>query len=259
MSKSSILVLGGKSKLGLSIAKKFSSNDFNIILAGRNISTHIKIKNELETEFRNKCELIDFDILNFNDHKRFIHEIISINKKLCDSYDERKNIPDVIVCVVGKMINKKNNQDPYDEIKEEMLTNYVGPSMLIELITNEIQNFNECSNIIGVSSVAGERGRASNYFYGSAKSGFTQYLSGLRQKLNQRQIPVTTIIPGYIDTKMLENISAPKFLISCPEQVAELIFNSYKTNKEVVFTRYWRYIMFTIKLIPEFIFKNIRI
>jgi len=259
LSKSSILVLGGKSELGLSIAKKFSSNNFNIILAGRNISSHVKIKDKLENEFGNKCKLIDFDVLNFNDHKRFIYEIISINKKLSDFHGEKKNIPDVIVCVVGKMINKKNNKDPYDEIKEEMLTNYVAPSMLIELITNEIQNFNECSNIIGVSSVAGERGRASNYFYGSAKSGFTQYLSGLRQKLNQRQIPVTTIIPGYIDTKMLENISAPKFLISSPEQVAELIFNSYKTNKEVVFTRYWRYIMFAIKLIPEFIFKNIRI
>ena len=69
-----------------------------------------------------------------------------------------------------------------------MLANYVGPAMLIELMANEIQNFSETCTIIGVSSVAGERGRASNYTYGSAKSGFTQYLSGLRQKLNQKKI-----------------------------------------------------------------------
>ncbi len=258
MSRNTCLIIGGKSKLGLSIAEKFSSNNFNVILAGRGISSLVEIKKNIEIEAGNKCELIDFDILNFNDHKQFTNKIININKQL-RGFSSSKQMPDVIICVVGKMIKRKNQKDPYEEIKEEMLANYVGPAMLIELMANEIQNFSENCTIIGVSSVAGERGRASNYTYGSAKSGFTQYLSGLRQKLNQKKISVTTIVPGYIDTQMLENVDAPEFLTSSPEQVAELIFNSYKSNKDVVFTRYWRYIMLAVKLIPEFIFKKINL
>ncbi len=262
MSASSILIIGGTSQVGIAIAKKFSKNNFDVLLSARDISSLTSVKDEIESEFRNKCQLIEFDVLELTKHEEFYEKIIyqvekfnNINKK----NNEVKIVPDVIVSVVGKQIIKKKSNIFYNEIKDEMMTNYVAPAMLIELFSNKLVKFNMPITIIGISSVAGERGRSSNYVYGSAKSGLTQFLSGLRQKLVRTNIRVVTVIPGYIQTKMLQNISNSKFITSSVEQVANLVFSSYKSRLDIVYTRYWRIIMLIIKLIPESLFKKLKL
>ena len=111
-----------------------------------------------------------------------------------------------------------------------------------------------------MSSVAGDRGRASNYIYGSAKAGINNYLSGLRSKLASKNIHVLTIKPGYLNTKMTKGLSMPKILTSEPDDVAMDIFYAYKAKKDVVYIKsIWRWIMLFMNMIPENLFKRINI
>jgi short-subunit dehydrogenase len=114
--------------------------------------------------------------------------------------------------------------------------------------------------IIGISSVAGERGRQSNYFYGSAKAGFTAYLSGLRNRLYKKGVHVMTVKPGFVRTKMLDNMQTPGPLTAMPSQVAEDIYQGLTKKKNSIYTKsVWRPVMYVIKSIPEPIFKKLKL
>ncbi len=114
----------------------------------------------------------------------------------------------------------------------------------------------------GVDSfVAGERGRASNYFYGAAKAGFTAYLSGLRNRLHSADVRVVTVIPGFVRTSMTEGMSLPSLIRAQVEEVGTAIYRSAQLGGgEVIYVRQtWRPIMLIIKALPEFVFKRLRL
>jgi short-subunit dehydrogenase len=114
-------------------------------------------------------------------------------------------------------------------------------------------------NVVGVSSVAGDRGRLGNYVYGSAKAGFTAYLSGLRNRLGRKGVHVMTVKPGPVDTAMTWGIEG-MFLVAPPEKVAKDILKAVRKRKDVIYTPFfWRYIMLIIRHVPERIFKKMSI
>jgi short-subunit dehydrogenase len=114
--------------------------------------------------------------------------------------------------------------------------------------------------MVGISSVAGDRGRKSNYIYGSAKAALTAYLSGLRNRLYDAQVHVMTVKPGFVATKMTEGMDLPEKLTAQPQQVAEDIYNAQQKGKNVLYTKWvWRYIMMIIRAIPEWKFKGMSI
>ena len=135
-------------------------------------------------------------------------------------------------------------------------TNYEGPINILSDFANIYEDQGN-GTIVGISSVAGERGRSSNYIYGSAKAGFTAFLSGLRNRLTKKNVHVLTVIPGTVHTKMTFGLKLPKFFTSSPDQVAEDIYVAVKKKKNIIYTMgIWRLIMFIIKCIPEEIFKK---
>ena len=114
--------------------------------------------------------------------------------------------------------------------------------------------------IVGISSVAGERGRQSNYIYGSAKAAFTAYLSGLRNRLFHHGVHVVTVKPGFVKTKMIENLPAtPAMLTASPAKVASSVSKAIRRKKNTVFVlSAWALIMFVIRNIPEGVFKRLK-
>ena len=113
--------------------------------------------------------------------------------------------------------------------------------------------------MIGISSVAGERGRAANYVYGSAKR-FTTFLSGLRNRLAQKGVYVITVLPGFVHTKMTLGMNLNPKLTAEPDEVAQAIFMAVKRNRNVVYVKpIWRLIMMIIRNIPENVFKKLSI
>jgi short-subunit dehydrogenase len=113
--------------------------------------------------------------------------------------------------------------------------------------------------MIVLSSVAGERGRQSNFIYGSAKAGLTAYLSGLRNYLFGKKVHVLTVKPGFMKTKMTEGLPLNPKLTATPKQAANAIYKAWKKQKNTTYVLpIWRMIMLIIRNIPEFIFKKMK-
>ena len=110
-----------------------------------------------------------------------------------------------------------------------------------------------------ISSVAGDRGRQSNYIYGAAKGGVTTFLQGLRNRLSPSGVSVVTIKPGMVDTPMTAHL--PKSpLFAKPSDVGKGIYKAMLAGKDIAYLPvYWKLIMFVIKIIPEGIFKKMRL
>lgn len=239
--KKNILILGGASDLGSSLAYKFASNGHNIQLALRKSSRLKKEKNALKDRFQIKVSLYDFDVLNTKNHEMFISNL-----------DE---IPDVVICLVGYLQETAITKGNDYECDLIMRTNFTGPVNILNKFADIFEK-RRYGTIVGISSVAGEKVRSSNYVYGSSKAGFTAYLSGLSANLHSYNVKVLTIIPGYIDTKMIKNKKLPKFLVVSKERAVNIIYNAIKFNKDISYIDFrWKLVILFLKLIPNKIFK----
>jgi short-subunit dehydrogenase len=139
-----------------------------------------------------------------------------------------------------------------------MRTNFEAPSLLI---ADAAQRFAQRGSgiIVGISSVAGDRGRASNFVYGSAKAGFTAFLSGLRARHSRSGLRVVTVKPGFVATRMTAGIALPVALTAQPDEVAGAVMRAIDRRRDVVYVRpVWRLIMAVVTHIPEALFKKLR-
>ncbi len=136
--------------------------------------------------------------------------------------------------------------------------NFTGPARFLNLLAPAMEARGG-GTVVGIGSVAGDRGRIGNYVYGAAKAGFHTYLSGLRNRLTRSGGHVLTVKPGFVDTAMTWGL-AGMFLVASPERVAQDILKAVRKKKNVIYTPFfWRYIMLIIRAIPEPIFKKLSI
>lgn len=239
---STVLILGAGSDIGRAIARKFSENKFNIQLAGRNVEDLKTLQTDLAIRHSISCSVFYFDAVDFASHAEF--------------YNSLPAKPDVAMCVFGYMNDNEKVIASEAETLRTINTNYTGAVSILNLIALDYSK-RKAGSIVGISSVAGERGRQSNYIYGSAKAGFTAYLSGLRNKLFHSNVHVVTVLPGFVYTKMTEHLNLPKLLTAQPEDVAHVIYTAVEKKKNIVYVKwFWKWIMCIIKNIPEFIFKK---
>ena len=135
---------------------------------------------------------------------------------------------------------------------------FTGPARLLQMLAPLIED-RHAGTVVGVGSVAGDRGRLGNYVYGAAKAGFHTYLSGLRNRLGRAGAHVVTVKPGFVDTAMTWGLPG-MFLVAAPEQVAADILRAADRRRNVIYTPgFWRLIMLIIRSIPEPIFKKLKI
>jgi len=136
--------------------------------------------------------------------------------------------------------------------------NFTGAVSILTICANYLREQQQ-GFIIGLSSVAGDRGRQSNYIYGAAKAAFTTYLQGLRNVFFAANIKVITVKLGIVDTAMTFNLAKKPFAVT-PEYVGKKIIQALKDKQDIVYIPwFWRYIMLIIKSIPEFIFKRLKL
>ena len=136
--------------------------------------------------------------------------------------------------------------------------NFAGPAEFLHMLAPMLEaRGGGC--IVGVGSVAGDRGRLGNYAYGAAKAAFHTYLSGLRNRLARAGAHVVTVKPGFVDTAMTWGLPG-MFLVAPPEAVARAILRAVRKRRNVIYTPFfWRWIMAIIRLVPEPIFKKLKI
>jgi decaprenylphospho-beta-D-erythro-pentofuranosid-2-ulose 2-reductase len=237
-----VLILGATSDIGFAIARKFASEKYNVQLAARNTNLLQPFQSDLQIRYGVQCSLHSFNALDFNSHADFYHTLIPR--------------PVVTVYVIGYMNDNEKVITDWDESLRTINTNYTGAVSILNIIASDYAS-HKSGTIVGISSVAGNRGRQSNYIYGSAKAAFTAYLSGLRNKLYHDNVHVMTVLPGFVYTKMTEHLKLPPLLTANPENVAVAIYNGVRTKRDVLYVKwFWKWIMRIITTIPESIFKK---
>jgi short-subunit dehydrogenase len=233
-----ILILGATSSIARACATEFAARGNNLFLASRDTEELARIANDLRVRYNVKIHYGEFDAENFATHEKFwqdtLHTIGTI---------------DGVLVAFGYLGNKQQSQ-------QTIARNFSGAVSILDICANYFEQQKK-GFVIGLSSVAGDRGRKSNYVYGAAKAALNVYLQGLRQRLFKNHIKVLTVKLGFVDTAMtfeLPNL----FLVAKPEDVAKKIVSALKQNHDNVYIPwFWRYIMLIIKSIPEVIFKRL--
>lgn len=234
--------MAAKSDVSRSLANRFAKSGYNIQLAAREIDTLFAEKEKIEKDYGVAVSLHEFNALETENHEKFL--------------DHLPELPTIAICAVGLMGHQNESQNDQVIAAHVIRSNFEGPATILASIANRFEKRGS-GIIVGVSSVAGERGRATNYVYGSSKAGFTAFLSGLRNRLAHKGVHVITVLPGYIDTKMLQGLNPPKQLTAQTDDLAEVIFCAILRRKNIVYyKRVWRLIMLLIKLLPEPFFKR---
>jgi short-subunit dehydrogenase len=241
-SSDTVLILGGRSDIGQAIARRFAKAGASVVLAARSVADLEPDRADIALRHEVSVDLAEFDVLDTGAMADFVAGL--------------DPAPSVVVCVVGAMGEQDGSEQDPAAAALVMRSNYEGPALILGLFANQMAEAGQGA-LVGVSSVAGDRGRATNYVYGSAKAGFTAFLSGLRNRLASRNVHVLTVKPGFVATRMTEGMDLPKRLTAEPEQVADAIFKGVETGRNVIYVKpIWWLVMRIICAIPERIFKK---
>lgn len=239
---STVLLLGATSDMAVAIARKMAEKGNNIQLAARNSNRLQALQSDISVRYNVTCSVHEFDATDFAAHAPF--------------YESLLPKPDITICVFGYMSDNETAGKDWNEAAKMINSNYTGAVSILNIVAEDYAAKNK-GTIVGISSVAGERGRQSNYIYGSAKAGFTAYLSGLRNRLYKNNVHVVSVLPGFVNTKMTAELTLPPLLTASPEQVADAVEKAIRTKQNVVYVKwFWKWIMKIIKNIPEGMFKK---
>lgn len=244
--RKTLLVLGGVSDMGYAIASVYAQHGWRIILAARTNVDVARNVGDLALRYNAEVSSAVFDACRIDQHKAFLDSLVVL--------------ADTAVCVVGYMGDQAKAEADAAHAAAVMCANYEGPALLLGEIANRMA-VRGSGTIVGVSSVAGDRGRKSNYIYGSAKAGFTAFLSGLRHRMAGLGVHVVTVKPGFVRTKMTAGLKLPGLLTAEPAEVGRAVYKAAELRKQdVIYVRpVWQIIMAIIRNIPERIFKKTKL
>jgi short-subunit dehydrogenase len=240
-----VLILGAGSDMAKAMARNFASHGWSLQLAGRNMEQLERLKKDLNNRYSIEASAFFFDATNFDSHANFVRSL--------------PVMPDIVVYAAGAMHEQKDAASFWKMSRNMIEVNYSGAVSIINQFA-EIFGNRKKGVIIGISSVAGDRGRGSNYLYGSTKAAFTAYLSGLRNDLFKKDVQVITVKPGFVYTKMTQHLDLPAKLTADPEKVARAVYSAIQKRKDIIYVKpIWRWIMQIIKVVPEPVFKRTKL
>ena len=240
-----VLVVGGTSDIGRATALHYAQGGWQVWLAARDAEGARRNAQDIATRTGSSVEVQVLDVLD--------------SERLTAFVDGLPALPDTVVSVVGELGDQTRAQSDLEHARTVLRTNFEGPALLLGLFAERFAARGS-GTIVGISSVAGDRGRGSNYVYGAAKAGFTAFLSGLRNRLASAGVRVITVKPGFVRTRMTQGMKLPPLLTAEPDEVGRAIFAAGEKRGDVIYVRpVWRGVMGVIGIIPETVFKRLRL
>lgn len=240
-----VMIVGATSDIGQAIGRAFAAKRYKLVLCARRTEALQPEAVNLRLRYGVSVDVVPLDVLDLPAHASVL--------------DRLTDLPGIVVMVVGLLGDQQRAAGDPAHAQEVIRTNYEAPALFLGEVANRMEKRGS-GTIIGISSVAGDRGRATNYVYGSAKAGFTAFLSGLRNRLAKKGVHVLTIKPGFVATRMTEGMELPKALTAAPAEVGEAVLAAAERRRDVIYVRrVWRPIMTVIRLLPERLFKRMKI
>ena len=240
-----ILILGATSPIARALALKFACDGAILYLASRDANEARRVADDIGVRAGVAALSGTFDASDFAAHDEFIRH----------AANELGGLDGVVVCF-GTLGDEDAAQADPDAAIATLHQNFTGAVSLITLAARHLEQ-QRSGFIIVIGSVAGERGRARNYVYGSAKGALALFAQGLRGRLAKSNVHVMTVKLGTVDTRMTWGREGALLTIP-PAKAADLIYAAYRKRAEVVYVpSFWRFIMGAIRLIPESRFKRV--
>jgi decaprenylphospho-beta-D-erythro-pentofuranosid-2-ulose 2-reductase len=240
-----VLVLGGTSTIARAIAAELAARGFDLALAGRDLAELDAVAADLRVRHGVAASVHRMDVLDMDKH--------AVSLAPCLTADLRG-----VVLAFGYLGDQRRAESDAAEARRILDTNLTGSAIALEVVAAHLARLGG-GFVCALSSVAGERGRQSNYVYGAAKAGLTAYLSGLRNRLASAGVRVVTVKAGIVDTRMSAGMPGAA-LAASPVSVARAVVRAIEGGRDVVYVPwFWRWIMLVIRLIPEPLFKRLRL
>lgn len=237
------VILGARSEISRELSYLLTKDYDELVLVARDAESLAPLQQHIQVTQSRTATLVTLDVLKTN------------------NYDEALNVhldADLVVVVFGYLGDQEKAVTDGEESARIMDVNYRSAVLIMNRFAQAMKE-RGAGVLVGISSVAGERGRQSNYIYGSAKAGFTAYLSGLRNDMFHHGVHVMTVKPGFMATPMTAHLDLPGPLTASPQQAAKVILKGIKRKKNVQYVLpRWALVMFIIRNIPEFIFKKLK-
>ncbi len=239
-----VLIVGATSDISLALARRLAGDGHPLYLAARRIDAIEADARDIAIRSGQPVTPIVLDVTQTGGLQAALAAL--------------DPAPHVIVSMVGFMGDQAQSEADPEAAKVVIDTNLTGPAALMEAGAVLLAGIDAPTALVGVSSVAGDRGRARNYYYGAAKAGFTALLSGLRQRLAGTKVAVITVKPGFVATRMTEGMALPKPLVESAEACAARIAKAISARRMVVYPWKWRILMSVIRAVPEPVFRKMK-
>jgi decaprenylphospho-beta-D-erythro-pentofuranosid-2-ulose 2-reductase len=245
-----VIVMGATSGIGTALCHELARRGCSLVVAGRNQEELDRLAVDLRLRYQTHVEAERFEALNFAEHAACFDRSVA---RFSDG------VQGVIVCF-GDLAPEQETHASLELTRRIIDVNFTAAASMLAIAANYLEP-RKAGYLAAISSVAGDRGRQSNYTYGAAKAGLSAYLAGLRNRLQPAGVHVLTIKPGFVDTAMTEGLVNPNSpLVAKPERVARDIDRAIRSRRDVLYTPwFWRPIMLIIRSIPERVFKRLKL
>jgi decaprenylphospho-beta-D-erythro-pentofuranosid-2-ulose 2-reductase len=243
-----ILIIGATSAIANSCARIWAVEKAEFFLVARDQNKLQQVAADLVARGAVLVKTHAIDLNKFDAHQEAIEASFNALGKI-----------DVALIAHGTLPDQKKCEENVEVALQEFSSNGLSVIAILTLLANKMekQNF---GTIAVISSVAGDRGRGSNYLYGSAKAAVTAFCEGLRARMFKVGVHVLTIKPGFVNTPMTKDLSLPQLLVAAPEKVAQDICKAIEKKSDSIYTPFfWWGIMTIIKAIPTAIFKKLKL
>jgi len=242
-----VLILGASSAIARGCTKALAARGYTLYLAGRQRDELQRMAADLEIRYGTVVHFGRLDVTAIREYGKFL-----------DTVDESLGGLQGVVSAIGDLGSPEQDAQDPEAVVRQIQINFSGVAALLTHCANRLEAQGS-GFIIGITSVAGDRGRQSNYLYGAAKGGLSLFLQGLRNRLFDKGVRVVTIKPGFVDTAMTFGMSG-LFLVEDPDDVGRRIVRSLDGNADVIYVPwFWRFIMSIIRTIPEPLFKRLKL
>jgi NAD(P)-dependent dehydrogenase (short-subunit alcohol dehydrogenase family) len=241
----SAVVIGATSAIARAMVRQWASRGHLVAVAARDVAEAERIAQDASVRYGGAHVAVPFDALDFDGHKAFIEGVA-----------ERLGGIDTAIIAFGDMGEQAESEVDFAAARRVIDTNYTAAASVAEALM-AVMGPRHTGTIVGLTSVAGERGRRSNYIYGSAKGAFTLYLDGLRGRAHGAGVHVLTVKLGFIDTRMTWGLGG-KIPIASPDDAARAVYEAALAGTEsMYYPHFWAPIMATIRAIPPSIMKRL--
>jgi len=240
------IVIGAGRGIGEAIARKLTREGYLVGVVSQNFDNAKKVSDQINTDAGKILSLAyTHDVKNFD-------EVDGLLKQVMDDLGGL----DLLVYNAGILLPTTLTTYQFENDRTMMEVNVTGAMAWINAVAPIFQDLKR-GQIVGISSVAGDRGRVKNPAYTASKGAFSTYLEAIRNRLSRHGVNVLTVKPGFVQTDMTKNQTGLFWLIT-PEKAAEDIWKAIKSKKQTIYTPFqWRYLMLVIQHIPSFIFRRL--